>query len=182
MALRRETAMKMVKTAMLSRKRVRRRRSVLALLTSRVKKVKVAYLTRERPTQRWRSTWRALRTMKWKWMVSSFLRTRKKVTWMEMMMKMVPASSVSMTTKKISAKASVMTMAVKRAIKVMQRVTKMDRRMKRTGRPRWTTSSLRQMLIRKWTWWKTYGGRLMKVQLTLLTRIWLRRLNRLKMR
>ena len=44
---------KVLKTDMLSRKRVRaRRRSVLALLTSRVKKVKVAYLTRERRTQR----------------------------------------------------------------------------------------------------------------------------------
>ena len=44
---------KMLKTDMHSRKRVRaRRRSVLALLTSRVKKVKVAYLTRERRTQR----------------------------------------------------------------------------------------------------------------------------------
>ena len=47
------TTRKMLKTDMLSRKRVRaRRRSVLALLTSRVKKVKVAYLTRERRTQR----------------------------------------------------------------------------------------------------------------------------------
>ena len=43
---------KMLKTDMLLRKRVKRRRSVLALLTSRVKKVKVAYLTRERRTQR----------------------------------------------------------------------------------------------------------------------------------
>ena len=52
---RKEMAMtrKMLKTDMLSRKRVRaRRRSVLALLTLRVKKVKVAYLTRERRTQR----------------------------------------------------------------------------------------------------------------------------------
>ena len=43
---------KMLKTDMLLRKRMKRRRSVLALLTSRVKKVKVAYLTRERRTQR----------------------------------------------------------------------------------------------------------------------------------
>ena len=43
---------KMLKTDMLLRKRVKRRRSVLALLTLRVKKVKVAYLTRERRTQR----------------------------------------------------------------------------------------------------------------------------------